>query len=121
MRFNSICLVTNDVPSLASFYQKILQVKTEGDRDYAKVFIEGANFSIFSREGMERMAPGCTHDLGSGSVVVEIQVDNVDVEYQRLKQMDIKFIKLPTTQEWGIRSFWFIDPDGNIINFYAQV
>jgi uncharacterized glyoxalase superfamily protein PhnB len=99
----------------------VLQVKTEGDKEYARVFIDGADFSIFSREGMERMAPGSTCNFGNGSIVVEIQVDDIDVEYQRLEQMDIRFVKHPTTQEWGIRSFWFADPDGNIINFYAKV
>ena len=30
-------------------------------------------------------------------------------------------VKPPTTQPWGRRSVWFRDPDGNIVNFYADV
>jgi catechol-2,3-dioxygenase len=34
--------------------------------------------------------------------------------------MDIKFLMLPTAHPWGSSSFWFRDPDGNIIDFYAK-
>ncbi|MBI4530115.1 MAG: hypothetical protein HY709_01215, partial [Candidatus Latescibacteria bacterium] len=42
-------------------------------------------------------------------------------EYERLSDMEVPMVKLPTTQTWGRRSFWFRDPDGNIVNFYANV
>lgn len=121
MRFNSICLITKDVLSLSHFYEKVFQAIAEGDSEYMKVFVEGADLAIYSYEGMERMAPGSTKSIGSGSVVIEVEVRDVDMEYQRLAKYDIQVIKQPTTQGWGIRSFWFSDPDGNIINFYTNI
>lgn len=121
MRLNSICLITDDVLSLGKFYQKALQVKTEGDKDFMKIFLDGAGLLIFSKEGMETMAPHSTQGMGSGSTIIEIAVDVVDVEYERLQKLDIRIIKPPTTQTWGIRSAWFADPDGNIINFHQKV
>ena len=35
--------------------------------------------------------------------------------------MNVEIVKPPTTQSWARRSVWFRDPDGNIINFYANV
>lgn len=121
MKFNSICLITKDVQELANFYEKAFQANVEGDKDYMKVFIEGADLSIYAYEGMERMAPGSTKDIGSGSVVIEVEVRDADAEYQRLAKHHIKVLKELTTQDWGIRSFWFSDPDGNIINFYTNL
>ena len=121
MRFNGICLVTKDVIKLREFYQSILQAEAEGDDTFTTIPTQATELSIFTEEGMERMAPGSMQNSGCGRYTLEFEVEDVDKEYERLKTMDIIFVKLPTTQAWGRRSVWFRDPDGNIINFFAKV
>jgi len=77
--------------------------------------------SIFSSERTEKMASGCLKGAGYGSYTIEFEVEDVDQEFERLKAMNVEIVKPPTTQSWGRRSVWFRDPDGNIINFYANV
>jgi catechol 2,3-dioxygenase-like lactoylglutathione lyase family enzyme len=121
MRFNGICLVTGDVPRLRSFYAAILEVAAEGDDTFTMLATQGAAVSIFTEEGMERMASGSMQDSGCGRYTLEFEVEDVDREFERLKALDVIFVKPPTTQTWGRRSVWFRDPDGNIINFFASV
>src|SRR6266498_1729449 len=121
MRFNGICLVTRDVLRLRSFYAAILQVDAEGDDTFTMLSTQGAASSIFTEEGMERMAPGSMQDSGCGRYTLEFEVEEVDREFERLQALDVIFVKPPTTQTWGRRSVWFRDPDGNIINFFAGV
>src|SRR6266508_3833316 len=120
MRFNGICLVTTDVLRLRSFYAAILQVGADGDDTFTMLSTHGAALSIFTDEGMERMAPGSMQDSGCGRYTLEFEVEDVDREFERLKALDVIFVKPPTTQTWGRRSVWFRDPDGNIINFFAN-
>ena len=120
MRFNGICLVTRDVLRLRSFYTAILQVEAEGDDMFTMLSTQGAALSIFAEEGMERMAPGSMQDSGCGRYTLEFEVEDVDREFERLKALDVIFVKPPTTQTWGRRSVWFRDLDGNIINFLAR-
>jgi catechol 2,3-dioxygenase-like lactoylglutathione lyase family enzyme len=54
-------------------------------------------------------------------VILVIEVADVDAAYERLKALDVAFVKLPATHPWGARSTWFRDPDGNIVDFYATV
>ena len=121
MRFNGICLITKDVSKLRRFYKSVLQVKPEGDDTFTQFVMQGAALSIFTEEGMERMAPGSMQHSGCGRYTLEFEVEDVDKDYERLKSMDITIVKPPTTQTWGRRSVWFRDPDGNIINFFAKV
>ncbi|HLO18057.1 MAG TPA: VOC family protein [Anaerolineales bacterium] len=121
MRFNGICLITRDVPRLRGFYTTILQVEAEGDDTFTMLSTQGAVLSIFTEEGMEHMAPGSMQDSGCGRYTLEFEVEDVDREYERLKTINVIFVKPPTTQTWGRRSIWFRDPDGNIINFFAKV
>ncbi|MGC9394020.1 MAG: VOC family protein [Anaerolineae bacterium] len=55
------------------------------------------------------------------SAVLEFEVEDGDEEYVRLLALNVPIVKPPTTQPWGLRSVWFRDPDGNIVNFFAAV
>jgi len=121
MRFHGICLVTQDVARLRDFYRSVLQVDAEGDDTFTTLSTRGAALTIFSEEGMERMAPDSMQNSGCGRYTLEFEVADVDQEFERLTSIQVVFVKLPTTQAWGRRSVWFRDPDGNIINFFASV
>jgi catechol 2,3-dioxygenase-like lactoylglutathione lyase family enzyme len=121
MKFVGICLITNNVPVLSNFYTKVLGVKAEGDDYHAELITEGANIAIFSVQGMESMAPLSMQGAGYGSITVMFEVKDVDAEYDRLKTLDVEFVKLPESHPWGSRSFWFRDPDGNIVDFFQSI
>jgi predicted enzyme related to lactoylglutathione lyase len=119
--FNGICIITRDVPRLCRFYSAALQAKAEGDEAYGFVQTEGASLSFYGEPGMEHMAPGAMQGAGTGSFILEVQVEDVDQEYARMVALGAPVVKPPTTQTWGWRSAWFRDPDGNILNFCAPV
>lgn len=120
-KLKSVCLISQNVRELCDFYQRILEISSEGDDDFAAFSDSGMNFSIFSVSGLEKMVPGLMENSGVGNCFLEFEVEDVDEEFERLKELDVEVIKLPTTQPWGLRSVWFRDPDGNKINFFAHV
>ena len=117
MEFIGICLITKDVLRLGKFYSEVLGVLADGDETHMELKTNGGEIAIFSVEGMEGLAPNSMCGAGYGSCTINFKVDAVDKEYERLKALEIEFIKLPTTHPWGARSMWFRDPDGNIVNF----
>lgn len=122
MKFSGVCLITEDVISLMEFYKNILQVEAVGDEIAARLRVKGDyHIDICSKQGMENLAPGSTSGIGHGGCTIELEVDSVDEEYERLKIYDVKFIKLPETYPWGRRSFLIQDLDGNIVNIYTNV
>jgi uncharacterized glyoxalase superfamily protein PhnB len=120
MKFTGICLITKDVLRLTEFYKKILGVNAEGNAAHIELYTKGAVLTIFSIEGMEQMAPNSMKGAGRGSITLGFEVEDVDKEYERIRAFNVEFIMLPTTHPWGTRSFWFRDPDGNIVDFYAN-
>lgn len=120
-RFNGICIVSHDVPRLREFYSRVLDTTPEGEDWFVAFRLTGGVLSIFAEAGMEEMAPRCMQSSGCGRYTLEIEVENVDEEFQRLTSKGLSVVKPPTTQTWGRRSVWFRDPDGNIVNFYKPV
>jgi uncharacterized glyoxalase superfamily protein PhnB len=118
-KLTGICLITQNVPALADFYSQVLDVAAEGNDMHSELHTEGAGIAIFSLDEMERMAPGSMQGCGHGSITLMVEVSDVDGEYHRLNALGVEFVMLPTTHPWGARSFWFRDPDGNIIDFYS--
>jgi uncharacterized glyoxalase superfamily protein PhnB len=121
VRINGICIITDDVARLRSFYAEALSAEAEGDDTFTAFRTDGAALSLFSTAGMEEMAPGSMAQAGVGRYTLEIEVDDVDAEFDRLNKLSCIVVKPPTTQPWGRRSVWVRDPDGNIVNFYANV
>jgi len=60
MKFSGICLITEDVSHLMAFYKDIMKAKAVGDENNARILIEGSYIDVFSKQGMESMAPGST-------------------------------------------------------------
>ncbi len=121
VRINGICIITDDVARLRSFYAEALSAEAEGDDTFTAFRTDGAALSLFSTAGMEKMAPGSMAQTGVGRYTLEIEIDDVDAEFDRLNKLGCIVLKPPTTQAWGRRSVWVRDPDGNIVNFYANV
>ena len=121
MKFSGICLITESVPVLVGFYEKVFSSKAQGDDIHAEITFAGVNLAIFSKQGMEQLAPGSMHNAGYGSFTIGFEVDDVDAEYERLIKLEVEFVKLPATHPWGSKSVWFRDPDGNIIDFWCRV
>jgi catechol 2,3-dioxygenase-like lactoylglutathione lyase family enzyme/predicted ester cyclase len=125
MKFKGVCLITDDVNGLSNFYRHVLQVSCDRQEDFAALATEGAHLTLYNRREMESMAPGSAGSAGSTEgrrgCTLEFEVADVDQEHQRLVDLGIPIVKAPTTQSWGIRSVWFRDPDGNLVNFFARV
>lgn len=70
---------------------------------------------------MKMFGENMTASTGSKNNIIEFLVDNVDDEYERIKELTTDIIQQPTTMPWGNRSLLFCDPDGNLINFFTPV
>ena len=119
MNLAGICIVTKNVNRLVEFYKKILKAESEGDDIHSEIKTDGAGLAILSENGMEDLAPGSMAGAGVGNITIMIKADDIDAEYERIKSLGVVFVKDLKTHPWGASSFWFRDPDGNILDFMS--
>jgi predicted enzyme related to lactoylglutathione lyase len=121
VNFVSARIVTRDVPALARFYEALCGVAPVGCDDYVEFEFGAAALAICSQRCAELFNAGAAVPAANRSIVIEFEVSDVDAERRRLAPFVGGFEMEPADQPWGNRSMLFRDPDGNLINFYAQV
>lgn len=119
------CVLTRDIERLDAFYRAVLQMEPRSRQAYREFQTEPGIFSLWSFDEFEQITgTAAVQATSGGSVMLEFQVEDVDVEYERLRslaQLEIEFVLQPTTLPWGNRSIYFRDSDGNLINFFTRV
>ena len=50
-----------------------------------------------------------------------VAYDQVDRCYEELIAFDVPILERPTDQAWGHRTRYFTDPEGNVLEIYADV
>lgn len=107
---------------LVDFYEHILGIAPRKSNGVYAEFPTGAGvLAIFTAGEQERYIPGSALPASNHSAILEFKVANVDEEFIRLHKFVKRWVKPPTNQPWGTRSFYFRDPDENLIDFYAAV
>ena len=68
---------------------------------------------------MALFGEGAAQPAANKSVIIEFLVDNVDEDYERIKELTNEIVVEPITMPWGNRSLLFRDTDGNLIYFFT--
>lgn len=120
MRFNGSCIITDDVISLANFYDTVLDTTSDINEVHTSINVEGAGLAIYDRNCAKEDMNLSFHDSGS-NIVLQFIVDDVDELFNRLIRLEIEIINEPVTYPWGAKSMQIKDLDGNIITFASMV
>ena len=110
MKIGEVCLLTNDVVRLANFYKALLFVDNGSEDDIHQFILSEETTLTIHNDGTDR--EGNHNNIG-----LAFTVQDVDVEYERLKTLAIEILTPPTLRPWGAKNLTFKDPDGNIIAF----
>jgi catechol 2,3-dioxygenase-like lactoylglutathione lyase family enzyme len=119
------CVLTRNIEALAGFYTEILRTQPSWSGPYAEFSTQPGIFCLWALDAYVEIAgTAALPESGTGRVMLEFEVDDVDAEYARLQQLPgikLDFIIPPTTMAWGNRSIYIRDPDGNLVNFFTHV
>ena len=110
MRIGEVGLLTSDVIRLSDFYKSILEIDNDCNDDTIQFIIaEDTRLTIYN-DGLERKA---NHQ----NICLAFTVDDVDIEYERLKTLGVNIIEPPIIRPWGAKNIIFNDPEGNQVIF----
>ncbi|BBY02191.1 VOC family protein [Mycobacterium seoulense] len=122
MKFVSTRIITADVNRLVEFYEAVTGVRAVwGNELFAEIPTPVGTLAIGSDKTVPLFAAGSAEPAANRSVIVEFIVDDVDAQYERLRESVGEVVTAPTTMPWGNRALLLRDPDGNLVNLFTPV
>lgn len=111
-----------DMPAMRRFYESILGFPLL--RELSPGWIEyrvGANTLTLARPG--RTAGDAPTPQGSASLQLAFKVSAPEVDQcaDELVRHGVGLVSPPTDQAFGHRTLFFRDPDGNLLEVYAEI
>jgi lactoylglutathione lyase len=108
-RISVVYLYISDMERSAAFYRDLLGIPLEGDDDWQEASLDGVRFALHrTREGIG--------ELSSGTIHVNLQVDDVDAAAERLREAGIE-VGETMRDDWGA-ALEVSDPDGYRLYLY---
>jgi predicted enzyme related to lactoylglutathione lyase len=111
MQLAGVCILTNDAPRLAAFYETVLQEAP---------VVEGAHYG-FSRALLAIYNPGGVR-VSDKNMSLMYYVPDLTAEYRRLLNAlpGLHVVSPPERRPWGAFSCWVLDPDGNTVSLIEK-
>ncbi|ASU80037.1 glyoxalase [Actinopolyspora erythraea] len=112
----AISLIVDDVPASSAFLREHFgfseEMAAEGFASLKRADT-GANIVFLSR-GLPTL-PEHQRNTHAGGLIVAFEVEDLEGEFERLRDEGVPITMPLTTEEWGERAFQVTDPNGVIV------
>lgn len=118
MKFASVRIIAADIGSMVAFYEMVTGIKAQWLTPvFAEIVMPGATLAIGAAETVALWQEGSAVPAANRSVVIELQVEDIQSEYARLKD-NVVLVHELKTMPWGNSTFQVRDPEGNAVSLY---
>ena len=106
-------IATDSVATLQSFYSELFGLEPIMDQGW---------IVTLASQDHARVQISIASEGGSGAPVpnASIEVEDVNVVYERAKSMGCKIEYDLVDEPWGVRRFFLLDPAGNLLNVLSH-
>jgi catechol 2,3-dioxygenase-like lactoylglutathione lyase family enzyme len=115
-------IFVRDMAAMRRFYQEILGFRPQ--RELSAGWIEyqvGGNTLALARPGRTAADVAIPHGSASLQLAFRVSAAEVDQCAEELVRQGVDLLSPPTDQSFGHRTLFFRDPDGNLLEIYAEI
>lgn len=118
MKFASVRIIAGDINQMVAFYQMVTGVEPQWLAPvFAEFVLPGAALAIGSIDTVPLWKEGSAEPSANRTIFIELQVDDIDAEFDRLKHR-VPMVHELKIMPWGNKTFQFRDPEGNAVSLY---
>ena len=114
MNLNQLDIIVSDVPQVCVSLERILDKKADYVDDSFAQFTIGSHCLMLSEKHLISL-----ENFQSG-IILHIEVEDVEQNYQRLKDLGITVLNGPAVTDWGTESLLVKGPASLVIDFYRM-
>lgn len=118
MKLASTRLIAADISTMVAFYEMVTGLSADWLAPvFAEIVTPGAALAIGAAETVALWKEGSTEPGANRTACIEFQVDDIDAEYERLKDK-VALVHELKMMPWGNKTFQFRDPEGTAVSLY---
>jgi catechol 2,3-dioxygenase-like lactoylglutathione lyase family enzyme len=116
-----VIVLCEDLPRMAAFYRSLFDFRVRVETP--TVIAMEAGSVTFCLRKRTRAYDGQSTGPGSPGVQIAFRVPpgNVNASHEELARQCVTILDPPRDQEWGHRTVFFSDPEGNILELYEEL
>ncbi|MFC6638771.1 glyoxalase/bleomycin resistance/dioxygenase family protein [Sulfitobacter sp. JBTF-M27] len=115
-------IITRDMGAMRAFYEGVLGFELE--RSLSENWFEyriGNTILSLSSPGLTKDDPPIPHGTAALQLAFRVPVEAVDACAAELSEKRIDIVSQPADRDFGHRTLFFRDPDGNLLEVYAEI
>ena len=114
MNLNQLDIIVLNIPQVCADLERLLDKKADYADDAFAQFTIGSHCLMLSQNHLIPL------DNFQSGIILHIEVEDVDQNYQRLKDLGITVLNGPAVTDWGTESLLVKGPAGLVIDFYRM-
>ena len=114
MNLNQLDIIVSDVPQVCADLERIFDKKADYVDDGFAQFTIGNHCLMLSQNHLIPL-----ENFQSG-IILHIEVEDVDQNQKRLKEIGVEILHGPCETDWGTESLLVEGPVGLVIDFYRM-
>ncbi len=116
-----VIVLCDDLPRMKAFYCDLFGFTLDSESDTSLALRAGGVLLGLRKRTRDYDGAGVRADLPGVQLAFRVSPEEVDRSYQQLLEKGVKILEPPTDQPRGHRTVYFADPEGNVLEVYAEI
>jgi len=116
-----VIVLCDDMERMKAFYRDLFAFEIDSESATSLAFRAGSVLLALRQRTRGYDGVGVRPELPGVQIAFLVQPDEVELCYQQLLAQGVEILDPPTDQPRGHRTVYFSDPEGNMLEIYAEI
>src|SRR5687767_10344411 len=116
-----VIILCEDLDRMKAFYRDLFAFPVDSESDTGLAFRAGSVLFALRKRTRAYDGSGVRPELPGVQIAFLVSPAEVDLCYNQLVDKGVEILEPPTDQPRGHRTVYFSDPEGNMLEIYAEI
>lgn len=116
-----VIILCEDMERMKEFYRQLFAFPVDSETETSLTFRAGSLLFSLRQRTRPYDGRGVRADLPGVQIAFLVAPEEVEICYSQLVEMGVEILDPPADQPRGHRTVYFADPEGNMLEIYAEI